>query len=54
MMTAELDSGELVALNVEGFPPRHTEIFTIRRRDQAMGRVMSDIWARLQHQPSTC
>lgn len=53
-MTAELDSGELVALNVEGFPPRHTEIFTIRRRDQAMGRVMSDIWARLQHQPSTC
>ncbi|MGI9410203.1 MAG: LysR family transcriptional regulator [Hyphomicrobiaceae bacterium] len=48
MITAELDSDELVILNVDGFPPRHTEIFAIRRRDQAMGRVMSDIWAALQ------
>ena len=48
MIGAELDSGELIALNVEGFPPRHTEIFAIRRRDQTMGRVMSDIWAALQ------
>ncbi|MGH1482011.1 MAG: LysR family transcriptional regulator [Geminicoccales bacterium] len=48
LMAAELANGELVPLSVEGFPPRHTEIFAIRRRDQAMGRVMSDIWAALQ------
>ena len=48
MIGAELDSGELVALKVESFPPRHTEIFAIRRRDRTMGRVMSDIWSALQ------
>lgn len=48
MMASELNRGELVALNVEGFPARHTEIFAIRRRDQAMGRVLSDIWTALQ------
>lgn len=48
LMETELAKGDLVPLNIEGFPPRHTEIFAIRRRDQAMGRVMSDIWAALQ------
>lgn len=51
MIETELASGELVTLAVEGFPPRHTEIFAIRRRDQPMGRVMSDIWSALQAQP---
>ena len=50
MITAELERGELVALNVEGFAPRHTEIFAIRRRDQTMGRVLSKIWTELQAQ----
>ena len=50
MITAELDSGELVPLNVEGFLPRHTEVFAIRRRDQTMGRVLSKIWAELHRQ----
>lgn len=50
LVAAELEEGELVPLSVEGFPPRHTEIFAIRRRDQAMGRVMSDIWSALQDQ----
>lgn len=44
MIQAELNSGELVGLTVDGFPARHTEIYAIRRRDQPMGRVTSEIW----------
>lgn len=44
----ELQNGDLVPLNVEGFPPRHTDIFAMRRRDQSMGRVVSEIWSELQ------
>ena len=40
----ELESGELVGLIVDGFPPRRTEVFAIRRRDKTMGRVTSEIW----------
>lgn len=53
MITDELKSGELVALNVEGFRPRHTEVFAIRRRDQTMGRVLGEIWRALQNQSGT-
>ena len=48
MMQDELASGALVPLNVDGFPPRHTEIFAIRRRDQPMGKVMTAIWASVE------
>lgn len=48
MMQEELASGALVPLNVDGFPPRHTEIFAIRRRDQPMGKVMTAIWASIE------
>jgi DNA-binding transcriptional LysR family regulator len=47
MMTDELAKGQLVPLSVEGYPPRRTEIFAIRRRDQPMGQVMSNLWTRL-------
>lgn len=47
LMEDEIRSGELVPLNVEGYPPRQTDIFAIRRRDKPMGRVMSDIWTKL-------
>lgn len=47
LMPEELAAGELVPLVVEGYPPRHTEIFAIRRRDRPMGKVMSNIWERL-------
>lgn len=47
LMAEELTSGELVPLAIEGYPPRHTEIFAIRRRDRPMGKVMSSIWDRL-------
>ena len=50
IMMDELARGELVPLNVEGFPPRHTDIFAIRRRDQTMGQVMSAIWQGLIEQ----
>ncbi|MEM7171760.1 MAG: LysR family transcriptional regulator [Pseudomonadota bacterium] len=48
LVEADLARGALVPLRVEGFPPRHTEIFAIRRRDQAMGRVISDLWSSFQ------
>jgi DNA-binding transcriptional LysR family regulator len=40
----ELKTGALVPLAIEGYPPRHTEIFAIRRRDHPMGKVVSRIW----------
>jgi DNA-binding transcriptional LysR family regulator len=40
--------GTLVPLVVEGFPPRRSEIFAIRRRDQAPGPVATALWARLE------
>lgn len=48
VMQSELKSGALVVIDVEGFPPRQTDIFAIRRRDQPMGRVLSDIWNALR------
>lgn len=51
LMEAELASGALVPLAVEGYPPRHTEIFAIRRRDRAMGQVMSRLWNKLAEVP---
>lgn len=48
MMRGELASGELVPLSVDGFPPRHTEIFAIRRRDRPMGKVMTAIWTSIE------
>lgn len=50
LISEELASGELVTLNVEGFPPRHTDIYAIRRRDRVMGQVMSTIWSKLLEQ----
>lgn len=47
LMREELASGALVPLAVEGYPPRHTEIFAIRRRDRPMGHVMSRLWKKL-------
>lgn len=52
LMDEELATGELVPLSVEGYPPRHTEIFAIKRRDRPMGVVMSRIWQELAEQTS--
>ncbi len=47
LMREDLEAGALVPLAIEGYPPRHTEIFAIRRRDRAMGMVMSSLWRSL-------
>ena len=43
----ELSNGELVALNVDGYPPRHSQLYKIRRRDRAAGVVAQSIWEEL-------
>lgn len=47
LIQADLASGAIVALAVEGFPPRRSEIFAIRRRDRAPGPVATALWARI-------
>ncbi len=47
MTVAERRSGKLRELNVEGFAPRNTVLFKIRRRDQPPGVVASALWDRL-------
>lgn len=46
----ELDSGELVALNVEGYPPRISPICLIRRGHDHAGPVAQEIWENLKLQ----
>ncbi|MEY8096579.1 LysR family transcriptional regulator [Falsihalocynthiibacter sp. S25ZX9] len=47
LMQDEIAAGTLEPLVVEGFPPRHSEIFVLRRRDQAPGPVASALWSLL-------
>lgn len=47
MIKEELDSGELVPLNVEGYQPRQSHLFQIRRRDKDVGVVAQAIWQQL-------
>jgi len=47
LFTDELDQGKLVALNVEGYPPRQSHLFQIRRRDRNVGVVAQSIWERM-------
>ncbi|MEO0498713.1 MAG: LysR family transcriptional regulator [Pseudomonadota bacterium] len=48
LIQKDLASGALVPLRVDGYPPRHTEIFAIRRRDNPMGKVMTAIWTSIE------
>lgn len=43
----QLARGELVVLDVDGYPPRHSRIYKIRRRDHTFGRVAQSIWEKL-------
>lgn len=43
----ELADGRLVKLDVEGFPPRESELFVMRKRGKEIGRVQAAIWDRL-------
>ncbi len=44
LIKKELDFGELVPLNVEGYQPRQSLLFQIRRRDKGVGIVAQSIW----------
>jgi DNA-binding transcriptional LysR family regulator len=48
LIKEELQSGELIGLTVDDYPPRHTEIFAIRRRNKPMGKVTSELWSALR------
>jgi DNA-binding transcriptional LysR family regulator len=39
--------GTLIPLDVEGFPPRHSILFAIRRRDTVPGLVATELWVRI-------
>lgn len=44
LMLQEIADGSLVPIEVDGFRPRRSEIFAIRRRDTAPGPVASALW----------
>lgn len=47
LIKQELERGELVALNVEGYPPRYSQLYQIRHRDHQIGIVAQSIWKAL-------
>jgi len=47
LIKAELESGSLVKLNVEGFPTRHSQLFQIRRKNYVAGIVARSLWETL-------
>lgn len=47
LIKKELDFGELVPLNVEGYQPRQSRLFQIRRRDRDVGIVAQSIWEKM-------
>ncbi|WP_294224977.1 LysR family transcriptional regulator [uncultured Shimia sp.] len=47
MTINERQAGALRPLNLAGFPPRHTVLYKIRRRDRPPGVVATDLWERI-------
>lgn len=47
MIKDDLNHGKLVPLNIEGYPPRQSQLFQIRKRDKEVGIVAQSIWERL-------
>ena len=43
----ELASGELVPLNIQGFAPRKSQLYLIRRRAEEVGIVSQTLWRKL-------
>ncbi len=48
MIDDELAQGELVALNVEGYEKRQSQVFQMRKRDKNVGIVAQSIWEQLR------
>ncbi len=47
LIVDEIASGELVYLNVEGYPLERSSLYKIRRRDRTFGIVAQAIWERM-------
>ncbi|WP_417411088.1 LysR family transcriptional regulator [Hoeflea sp.] len=47
MIEVELAQGALVALNVEGYQKRQSQLFQMRKRDKDVGIVAQSIWEQL-------
>lgn len=47
LIADELERGELVPLDLEGYPVRHSQLHVIRRREGALGVVAHALWERL-------
>lgn len=47
LIKKELDNGKLVVLNIEGYPPRYSQLYQVRRRDRDAGVVAQTIWRHL-------
>ena len=54
MIEDELKSGKLIPLSVEGYPPRLSHLFQIRRRDNNLGVVAQTIWQSLMAAQPKC
>lgn len=48
LISDELASGQLVKLNIAGFPTRYSQLYKIRRKHHACGVVAQSIWDSLQ------
>lgn len=51
LIEEELKQGTLVELNVEGYPPRLSQLYQIRQRGQRVGIVSQSIWQQLLDVP---
>lgn len=49
MIRSELKAGKLVKLDLAEFPPRHSSLYQIRRRDHQAGMVGTTLWEALQN-----
>lgn len=54
MIKEELQNGTLVPLSVEGYPPRLSDLFQIRKRDKHLGIVAQTIWQSLMSVEQNC
>ncbi len=47
LIEEELESGELVVLDLEHYPVRHSQLMLMRRREDTLGPVGRSIWQRI-------
>ena len=52
LIRKEIADGSLVPMEVDGFRPRRSEVFAIRRRNSTPGPVANDLWRMVSDCPS--